>query len=115
MRGTITIGDKQIEMVANGRTPHLYYRVFRRDFLSEMQKLDKEQEQNLEIFSEIAFIMAMQAQKSGAELINSLKYDDFEEWLEQFEAMDLFLHSTEIIGFYQGQAQPSSVSKKKVK
>ena len=108
MRGTITFGDKPVELVANGATPVLYKRVFRRDFLSSANKAD-----DMDIYVELAFIMAKQAEKPMAELINSLKYEDYLEWVEGFGAMDIVEKVTDIFALYQGQAVQTSVSKKK--
>lgn len=107
MRGTITINGRDIDMVANGATPVIYKRVFRRDFLATTQTED------LDVYSELGFVMAMQAEKPLAELINGLKYEDFIEWISEFEAMDLINHAAEVFALYQAQAQGSSVSKKK--
>ena len=108
MRGTITFGDKPTELVANGATPVLYKRVFRRDFLSSANKAD-----DMDVYVELAFIMAKQAEKPMAELINSLKYEDYLEWVEGFGAMDIVEKVTDIFALYQGQAVQTSVSKKK--
>ena len=108
MRGTIEFGDKPVELVANGATPVLYKRVFRRDFLSSANKAD-----DMDVYVELAFIMAKQAEKPMAELINSLKYEDYLEWIENFGAMDIVEKVTDIFSLYQGQAVQTSVSKKK--
>ena len=108
MRGTITFGDKPTELVANGATPVLYKRVFRRDFLNSANKAD-----DMDIYVELAFIMAKQAEKPLSELINSLKYEDYLEWVQDFEAMDIITKVTDIFSLYQGQAVQTSVSKKK--
>ncbi len=108
MRGTITFGDKPIELVANGATPVLYKRVFRHDFLSSANKQD-----DMDVYAELAFIMAKQAEKPLTELINALKYEDYLEWIENFGAMDLVEKATDIFTLYQGQAMQTSVSKKK--
>ena len=107
MRGTITINDKQIDMVANGATPVLYKRVFRKDFLVATQNED------MDSFSELAYIMAAQAEKPISELINSLTYDKYIEWVSEFEALDLVNHAAEIFGIYQAQTKTTSVAKKK--
>ena len=108
MRGTIEFGGKPVELVANGATPVLYKRVFRRDFLNSANKAD-----DMDIYVELAFIMAKQAEKPMAELINSLKYEDYLEWVEGFGAMDIVEKVTDIFALYQGQAMQTSVSKKK--
>ena len=108
MRGTIDFGGKPVELVANGATPVLYKRVFRRDFLNSANKAD-----DMDVYVELAFIMAKQAEKPMAELINSLKYEDYLEWIENFGAMDIVEKVTDIFSLYQGQAVQTSVSKKK--
>ena len=108
MRGTIDFGDKPVELVANGATPVLYKRVFRRDFLSSANKAD-----DMDVYVELAFIMAKQAEKPLSELINGLKYEDYLEWVQDFEAMDIITKVTDIFSLYQGQAVQTSVSKKK--
>ena len=108
MRGTIDFGGKPVELVANGATPVLYKRVFRRDFLSSANKAD-----DMDVYVELAFIMAKQAEKPLPELINSLKYEDYLEWVEGFGAMDIVEKVTDIFALYQGQAVQTSVSKKK--
>lgn len=108
MRGTIDFGGKSVELVANGATPVLYKRVFRRDFLSSANKAD-----DMDVYVELAFIMAKQAEKPLTELINALKYEDYLEWIENFGAMDLVEKATDIFTLYQGQAMQTSVSKKK--
>lgn len=111
MRGTIAFGDRKVDMVANGATPFIYKKVFRRDFLASTQK--KDDEINFDIYTELAFVMAMQAEKPMAELVNGLTYDDFLEWVTSFEAMDMVNHAAEIFALYQAQAEGSSVPKKK--
>lgn len=107
MRGTIIFGEKPVELVANGATPVLYKRVFRRDFLNSANKAD-----DMDIYVELAFIMAKQAEKPLSELINALKYEDYLEWVENFGAMDIVEKVTDIFALYQGQAAQTSVSKK---
>ena len=97
-----------MELVANGATPVLYKRVFRHDFLNSANKQD-----DMDVYAELAFIMAKQAEKPLTELINALKYEDYLEWIENFGAMDLVEKATDIFTLYQGQAMQTSVSKKK--
>ena len=108
MRGTNDFGGKSVELVANGATPVLYKRVFRHDFLNSANKQD-----DMDVYAELAFIMAKQAEKPLTELINALKYEDYLEWIENFGAMDLVEKATDIFTLYQGQAMQTSVSKKK--
>ena len=108
MRGTIDFGGKSVELVANGATPVLYKRVFRRDFLSSANKAD-----DMDVYVELAFIMAKQAEKPMAELINSLKYEDYLEWIESCGTLDVVEKVSEIFTLYQGQAIQTNKEKKK--
>ena len=108
MRGTIEFGGKPVELVANGATPVLYKRVFRRDFLNSANKAD-----DMDIYVELAFVMAKQAEKPLSELINGLKYEDYLEWVQDFEAMDIITKVTDIFALYQGQAVQKKKKKKK--
>ena len=107
MRGTIIFGEKPVELVANGATPVLYKRVFRRDFLNSANKAD-----DMDIYVELAFVMAKQAEKPLSELINSLKYEDYLEWIQDFEAMAIIEKVADIFALYQGQTTQTSKSKK---
>lgn len=107
MRGTITIGDKSVDMVANGATPFLYKKVFRRDFLASTQS------DNMDVFGELGYIMAMQASRPLSELVNDLTYDDFLAWVSEFEALDLTMQADKIFALYKSQTKTTSVSKKK--
>jgi hypothetical protein len=109
MRRTINIGGKDIDMVANGLTPVIYKRIFRRDFLAETQKEDLD----LTIFQELGFVMAMQSEKPMKELMEGLTIENYYEWLEGFGAMDIISKVNEIFAVYQAQNRPTSIPKKK--
>ena len=113
MRGTVKIGDKELTMVANGATPFLFKRVFHKDFLVAAQKKDKDGDTDMDVYAQLGYIMAMQAEKPLADLVNALTADDFLTWIEGFEAMDLVSVAPEIFALYQAQAVPSSRAKKK--
>lgn len=109
MKGTVKIGDKNVEMFANALTPVLYKRIFHKDFLLESQKKDMD----MTIFQELAFVMAKQANATSAkELMNELGIDDYYEWLGNFEAMEIMEKVNEIFALYHSQAKSTSTSKK---
>ena len=107
MRGTVKIGDRDVVMVTNGATPFLYKKVFRKDFLATTQKED------LDVYTELGYIMAMQAERPLAELVNGLSIEDFYKWVEEFEAMDVVNCAADIFRIYQAQSTPTSTAKKK--
>lgn len=109
MKGTVKIGDKNVDMVANALTPVLYKRVFRKDFLLESQKKDID----MTIFQELAFVMASQAQIiSAKQLMTELSVESYYEWLEGFEAMEIMEAVNDIFALYHSQTKVSSRSKK---
>ena len=109
MKGTVKIGDKNVEMVANALTPVLYKRVFRKDFLLESQKKDID----MTIFQELAFVMASQAQIIRAkQLMTEQRVESYYEWLEGFEEMEIMEAVNDIFALYHSQTKVSSRSKK---
>lgn len=109
MRGTIKLGDKDVEMYANAMTPVIYKRIFRKDFLVESQKKDVD----MTIFQELGFVMAVQAEKGTRDILDNVTIDNYYEWLEGFEALDIIGNVTDIFALYSNQTVSTSVSKKK--
>lgn len=95
---TVQIGNKSVEMVANGATPIRYNNVFRDDFFAAMIN-EKVAAYTL---MKLAYIMAMQAQ--GADM-SKLNEDSYIEWLEQFGANDIAEAAEDIMRVYQGTAK----------
>lgn len=109
MRGTVTIGNKDVEFVSNALTPVLFKRVFHKDFLMETQKKDTD----LTVFQELAYIMASQAKDlTSKELMNSVSEEGYYDWLTEFGAMDLMEKVNDIFVIYNSQTQTTSKSKK---
>lgn len=107
--GTVRIGDKDVEMVANALTPVLYKKVFHRDFLQETQKKDLD----LTIFQELGYIMSKQAEGlSVKELTTTLSENGYYEWLMDFGAMEIMEKVNDIFTIYNRQAKATSKSKK---
>lgn len=82
MKKTVNISGKSILMEANGGTLREYRKIFQRDFLSDLFKLEKQvKEKNIEsieVFENIAWILAYKANPN---------IPPIDEWLEQFDGM----------------------------
>lgn len=111
MYRSVKIGDKDINLLANGATPIRYRMVFGRDILSELQKADQDGGLLASSISELAYIMAMSADESVD--MNKLNVEKYVEWLEQFEAFDITMASEDIIDVYMGNTKTTSEIKKK--
>lgn len=120
MEKIIEVGGKKIKFRATGATPIHYRNLFRRDFLSEMQKLVDEKEAidsgnsnqysitSLESFENIAYIMA----RSGAG-----NPPDFpaspEAWLDEFDMFNIYEVLPQIIELWGINQKTLSERKKK--
>lgn len=110
MTKEITIGDKLITFTANGATALYYKQFFKKDLLTEISTDGREMEIASESIPELGFIMAKQADKAD---MMHLKYDNYLEWLEVFEPLDLALKGAEIFNVYVSNSLPSVDPKKK--
>jgi len=110
----VTIGDKELVLVANGATPYRYRQVFGSDLMNELNYItDKEDMgKSVDVVSKMAFIMKNQAEKAD---MSRLTEDMFIEWLEQFETMDIIAASHDIFAIYMSNMKSESVAKKKEK
>ena len=109
MRKSINIGGKDIEMLANGLTPVAYKRVFKKDFLAETQKEDMD----MTVFQELAFIMAMQCEKTDKEMMTGLTEEDYWTWLGGFGSMDIINEVDKVFAIFKASEKTASVPKKK--
>lgn len=82
----IKIGEKEVEMVATAATTYRYKQIFRRDYYRELNAEDRDQYDNVDIYTRMGFVMAKQAEKADMSKLNE---EDFFEWLEQFDPVDL--------------------------
>ena len=111
MEGTVKIGSTDVGMLANAASPILYKKVFRKDWFKELNSAQEDEMKGIDLFTEMGFVMAMQAKKTMAQLMG-LCFDDFIEWLQGFEANDLLYCVGDIAKIYHGQEQTNSAPKK---
>ena len=96
----VTIDDQAVEFKASAATPRMYRIKFRRDIIQDISKLKKAYAENqtnseefaiadLEIFENVAYIMAKQA--------NPAIENTIEEWLDQFNMFSIYQVLPEIL------------------
>ena len=89
----ITIGDKQVKFRSSATIPRLYRAKFKRDIFKDLSRLESSYKGNsddgssfeiedLEIFENVAYIMAYHADHSIPATI--------EEWLDEFEMFSFY-------------------------
>ena len=100
MEKTITISGKEVRFRSSATVPRLYRIKFKRDIFKDLAKLEKSykgktkegeelQIQDLEIFENVAYIMAYHADHSIPGTID--------EWLDQFEMFSIYQVLPEIL------------------
>lgn len=112
MKGKVKIGNQSVEMVANAATPVLFKEVFHEDYFQAAEEFSRSPSNGevVDIYSKIGFIAAHQAKKDFE--VQSLTFEDYLRWLEQFEAYDMLDAVDAIAGLYSYQAKETAVPKK---
>lgn len=114
---TIAIDGKEVEFKASASIPRLYRIKFRRDIMQDMVKLQKAFAKNqtegtefetldLEIFENVAFIMAKHAD-SGIP-------SDIFDWLDEFNTFSIYEVLPEILQLWGLNEESQIESKKKL-
>lgn len=115
LRKTVKIDGIDVPFQASAATPRYYRAKFQRDIYKDIQKLESsfndrvsnESEleiDDLEIFENVAYIMAYQANPTIPEMI--------EDWLDQFEMFSIYEVLPEILELWGKNMYSESVTKK---
>ena len=111
---TITVGNKSVEMRADGATPFLFKQAFGKDLLKIFSdtNISGDAAEISELVAELGFVMAQQASSPDPLQVN-LSKGEFMRFLMQFEPLDIANAGEDIINLYIGTFQTDSVAKKK--
>ena len=112
---TIVISGKEVPFRSSATVPRLYRAKFKRDIFQDLTKLEKSytkrttegdelQIEDLEIFENVAYIMAFHADPSIPKTID--------EWLDQFEMFSIYQVLPEILELW-GENMATEISSKK--
>lgn len=112
MEKMIKVGDREVAFKATGATLRIYRQRFQRDMLVDIQKLQKEMQGGkqltsdaLEIFENVAYVMAKQADPDIP--------DTPDEWLDGFDMFSIYEILPQIVALWGVTMTPISESKKK--
>lgn len=100
LQKTVKIGDKEVAFRSSATIPRLYRIKFKRDIFKDLSKLEASykgasaeggsfQIEDLEIFENVAYIMAFHADHTIPDNIN--------DWLDQFEMFSIYEVLPEIL------------------
>lgn len=101
----LTIDGREVEFTANAATPFRYKQVFQKDLLQILGNEEKAEKEGVEAVTQLAFIMAKQAEKAD---MGKLTTDEFLAWLEDFSAMAFVENAEDILNVYMDQTQNTS-------
>lgn len=112
---TIAIGDKQVKFRSSATIPRLYRVKFKRDIFKDLSRLESSYRgksedgssfeiEDLEIFENVAYIMAYHADHSIPSTI--------EDWLDEFEMFSIYEVLPEILELWGMNLQTEIESKK---
>lgn len=110
MFATIRIGDKDVGMLANAASPYIFKQVFGEDLLLKFTQMKSEADNS--IGEKLGFIFAKQAEISDSSKLMKLNMNDFLTWLADFDPLDVFMASEQIVLLYQNQKKGTSTPKK---
>lgn len=114
MRKDVEIGGKTVTLEANAATPYRYRMIFHKDLLTLLSTARADDATTIDIMSELAFVMAKQAEKAD---MSKLTEGMFLEWLEGFEP-EAFISEevvVQVLSVYNKNAVATSTTKKKAK
>ena len=100
LQKTVKIGDKEVAFCSSATIPRLYRIKFKRDIFKDLSKLEASykgasaeggsfQIEDLEIFENVAYIMAFHADHTIP--------DNIDDWLDQFEMFSIYEVLPEIL------------------
>lgn len=103
LKKTVKVGDKDVTFASSAAIPRIYRIKFGRDIFKDLETLtnsvqDKQADgeeipiENLEIFENVAYIMALHADPSVP--------GDINEWLDQFEMFSIYEILPEILDLW---------------
>lgn len=108
MLKNLIIDGQEVSFKASAAIPRLYRLEFKRDIFQDLTKLEKGMKENdiasLEVFENVAYIMAKHANKN---------LPPIEEWLEGFNTFSIYQILPELIDLWQANTLSLAKAKKK--
>ena len=105
------VGSVPVNFAGNAATTYRYKSLFGRDLM----KAFVEQGTNLDtdMIFELAFTMHLQAEGYKTEQFSGVTYEDYLDWMEHYDFVDLVAAAPEIIKVWADTSKISSKAKKK--
>ena len=107
--------ERTFGFLAMGSTQYRYKQLFKEDLMKSITKLVNRDRDDIgdtadfSVTDKLAFVMNCQAEKRD---MNHQNFDTFLEWVDQFDASELFDHLGDFIDIYLGNKESTSEPKK---
>lgn len=111
MFNIIKIGEKNVPMLSMASVDIYYRNVFHEDPL-KFQTEDHEPGETVEFYERMGFIMAIFAERKTRDGMRELREDDYLDWLDGFDRLELMNALGDIQKTYDGQAVTNAEAKK---
>lgn len=109
MTTEILIGKTPVKLCGNAATAVRYKQIFHKDLLMSFRAMSTE-DFDADIIKELAFVMQMQADGKD---FKGITFDDYCEWLTQFEESEILTNAADIINTWMTNTQTMTKAKKK--
>lgn len=115
LKKTVNVGGKEVTFKSSAAIPRMYRIKFKRDIFKDLTRLEKSYKdqggegdgfeiEDLEIFENVAYIMALHADPSIPNTID--------EWLDQFEMFSIYQVLPEILELWGSNLFTDATAKK---
>lgn len=111
MQKTVKIGETEVMMRSSAATAIRYRNTFHEDIMKELIEMDPEKmdAKVIEKIQKLGYIMVRSAERAD---MTTLTEDDYMNWLDQFDTIDIMRASKDILMLYLGNKLSSSELKK---
>lgn len=113
MYNVVTIGDKQVPMLAMASVDLYYRTIFKEDPIKLQSTGNPDEGDLINFVMRMGFVMAKFAELRDRKKMTALTEDNFLEWLDQFERADYLNALVDVRLTYEGQTVTTSDAKKK--
>jgi len=111
MTKEINIGSVPVKFAGTAATTYRYKQIFKRDLLKAF--MEKGQDIDTEMVTELAFIMKCQADGLTNEQFNQISFEDYVSWLDTIDFVPLMEAAPKIISLWADTSKLSVKAKKK--
>lgn len=123
MYKVVNVGDEKIKLLARASTNTYYKSIFHDDPISIQTNDDAGLSEQVEYGQRLTFIMTKQAEAQEAvttgratsvrDFMQTVTEDDYIDWLDNFDFMDLQDASKEAVSLYAASSKSTSTAKKR--